>query len=76
MFDAHRTFISSCVEQLEMHTFLLQHAENQPVDKSEELDEYVRGLDALLRERQAALSALQAQLQTFRCTIGSASGGV
>ena len=76
VFDAHRTFISSCVEQLEMHTFLLQHAENQPVDKSEELDEYVRGLDALLRERQAALSALQAQLQTFRCTIGSASGGV
>lgn len=72
VFDAHRQFITSCVEQLEVHTYMLSQAEAQPVDAAAQLDDYVGGLEALLRERQAALSALQAQLQTFRCTIHAA----
>ena len=70
VFDAHRNFITSCVEQLEVHTWMLSQGEAKPVETAQ-MQDYVGGLEALLRERQAALAALQAQLQTFRHTIGS-----
>lgn len=72
VFDAHRLFITSCVEQLEVHTFMLSQAEPKPGKSVEgaQLHDYVGGLEALLRERQASVTALQAQLQTFRDTIG------
>ena len=69
VFDAHRNYITSCVEQLEVHTFMLGQAEAQPSD-AKGLNDYVGSLEALLRERQAALSSLQSQLEIFRHTIG------
>ena len=73
VFDAHRTFITSCVEQLEVHTFMLSQAEAKPSD-AKQLEDYVGCLDALLRERQAALSTLQAQLDMFRVAIAPKAG--
>lgn len=72
VFDAHRQFITCCVDQLEVHTYMLSHAEEQPVDATSQLDDYVGSLEALLRERQASLSALQAELEKFRCVMKSA----
>ena len=63
LFEAHRGFITSCVEQLEVHTWMLQQAEGQP---AEGISDYVGGLAALLSERQAALHTLQAQLAAFQ----------
>ena len=72
VFDAHRQFITCCVDQLEVHTYMLSHAEEQPVDATSQLDDHVGSLEALLRERQASLSALQAELEKFRCVMKSA----
>lgn len=72
VFEAHRNYVTSCVEQLEVHTFMLSQAEEHPAD-SKQLRDYVGGLEALLRERQAALDSLQAQLDTFRHTVGPAN---
>mmetsp|Transcript_4304 Transcript_4304/g.9297 ORF Transcript_4304/g.9297 Transcript_4304/m.9297 type:complete len:117 (-) Transcript_4304:456-806(-) len=69
VFDAHRQFITSCVEQLEVHTYMLSQAEHGP-EREAGLHDYVMGLEALLAERQAALGSLQQQLQTFRATVG------
>jgi hypothetical protein len=69
VFGAHRQFITSCVEQLEVHTYMLSQAEAQPSEGAQ-LHDYVGTLECLLRERQAALAALQAQLETFRHKIG------
>ena len=70
--DAHRKFITTCMEQLDLHLWMLSQAE--AASKKGELagaqfDEYVKGLELLLRERQAAQAALQSQLQTIRHSI-------
>ena len=69
IFSAHRQFITSCVEQLEVHTWMLSQAETQQKTTGDALVDYVGGLEALLIERQAALSTLQTQLQTFRLSL-------
>ena len=53
-----------------MHTYILADAEKEPAEQRH-LINYAAGLNALLRERQASLSSLQAQLDTFRITIGA-----
>ena len=37
-----------------------------------DIDEYVKGLDALLKEKQAALTTLQAQITLYKNTVGEA----
>jgi len=66
VFEAHKEFITSCVGQLEVHTHMLNQAQSQP---DAGLHDYVVGLERLLTERQAALGALQRQLQTFRASV-------
>ena len=66
VFDAHRQFITSCVEQLEVHTYMLSQAE---VASASGLHGYVDSLTQLIEERQSALAALQRQLHTFRDTV-------
>ncbi|KAL3922293.1 MAG: hypothetical protein SGPRY_004611 [Prymnesium sp.] len=73
VFDSHRQFITSCVEQLEVHTYMLSQASlfRPHNDREAGLHDYVMGLEALLAERQAALGSLQRQLQTFRVSAGT-----
>ena len=52
---------------------MLSQAEAKPSD-AKQLEDYVGCLDALLRERQAALSTLQAQLDMFRVAIAPKAG--
>ena len=72
MFEAHRQFITSCVEPLEEHTWMQSQAEASAeagTIEGGQLSEYVKGLEALLRERQAKVATLQAQLSTFRHSL-------
>ncbi len=81
IFGAHREFITQCVEQLEVHTWMLSQAESNQMEgaaidgfeavpsKAESLVDYVASLEALLIERQAALATLQAQVQSYKHAV-------
>ena len=86
IFGAHREFITQCVEQLEVHTWMLSQAEaneklmegasldatEAATGRAESLVDYVASLEALLIERQAALATLQAQVQSYKHAVEAA----
>ena len=74
VFDAHREYITTCVEQLEMHTWMLAQAESEPLNGAR-LTDYVGSLEHMLRERQAYCAKMQAQLEIFRATMAAEQKG-